>query len=698
MMTGLLLALAVTIVPRGDADMTAELMGAVDKVRAAGGGEIRLEDGDYHFRSPQAMRFYVSNHDNPMPRNVFLPITNVTDLTIVCDGRAEFIFHGEGIGVGFMDTRNVKMRGVGVDWDRPYFNEVDVEEVGKDGRIVISADPRQFPLELDENGRLISVGEGWKKDPRILEFWDGEKLSRIGGTGFDGKAEALGGNRFRIRRVIPQAGFIRPLRKGDYATMRSPWRPSPAVHLYRAHDTLIEDCVIRASAGMGLIAQRCENVTVRGTGKPLDKRAGAFARPCTGRRLSLQADATHFSNCKGLVTVENCLFEGMNDDAINVHSTCLRIERVDSPTRILCGYKHNQSVGFEVFLPGENVRAIKARTMEPVEKFVKVVSAEMVAPDRVLLTLDASLPGGCTVGDAVENADWQPAVVFRGNHVRNSSPRATLFTTPGKIVCEDNIFEHISAQAIHMSADTWFWYESGGCRDVLIRNNVFRNVCILRGKGVVQIDPNVQDLPAQKARYHRNVVIEGNLFEQDKGPLLFARSVSNLVWRANKVVGKADGFDVKFCDDIKGVQAAPVAAIDLSDAAVRRRMPALKRPTFLGSHYPIVDITVKGEPLRKLILKYPLVAGYVHGHVHTASSHWTGDKKRFVRTLCLPSASMDTDLGYVVFRTSPGEATAKLVMYDFLFPILGRKEPRPEGWDEIVRDKNGRTCTFVLPG
>jgi hypothetical protein len=52
---------------------------------------------------------------------VFLPVTNVTDLAIVCDGRAEFIFHGEGIGVGLMDTRNVKMRGIGVDWERPYF-------------------------------------------------------------------------------------------------------------------------------------------------------------------------------------------------------------------------------------------------------------------------------------------------------------------------------------------------------------------------------------------------------------------------------------------------------------------------------------------------------------------------------------------------------------------------------------------------
>ena len=129
-----------------------------------------------------------------------------------------------------------------------------------------------------------------------------------------------------------------------------------------------------------------------------------------------------------------------------------------------------------------------------------------------------------------------------------------------------------------------------------------------------------------------------------------------------------------------------------------KELASLKRPTFLGSHYPIGDIAVKGTPLSKLMLQYPMLAGYIHGHVHTASSHWIGDKKRFMRTLCLPSASMDTDLGYVLFRTAPKTAAAKLVMYDFLFPIIGRNDPRPQGWDEIVRDKNGRICTFALPG
>ena len=52
-------------------------------------------------------------------------------------------------------------------------------------------------------------------------------------------------------------------------------------------------------------------------------------------------------------TATNCLFEGMMDDAMNVHSTCLMITNVLSQNSIRCRYMHHQAVGFEVFRPGE---------------------------------------------------------------------------------------------------------------------------------------------------------------------------------------------------------------------------------------------------------------------------------------------------------------------------------------------------------
>ena len=510
--------------PRGDEDRTAEVLATVGN-----GATLRFAKGEYHFRSPAKLSYYISNHDNPQPHSVFLPVTNVTDFTMHGDG-AVFVFHGSGIGMTVMDTRRVTLRGIAFEWARPPFTEAKVVKID-DGGIEVRSDPVRFPLAI-ENGKLIAVGEGWRNKVPILQAFAGDTLDPLRGIKGMGKATAFGDGTIRIEMGKPQS---HNLRVGDIALMRSPYRPSPGVSLCRAHDTLVEDCSWHGGDGMGLVAQRCENVTVRGSGKASDRTAGAFAREGSGCKTALQADATHFSNCKGLVLVENCFFQGTVDDAINVHSTALRIEDVPKPDTLLCRYMHKQSTGFEVFLPGERLRFIKAATLEPGFETV-VKDARITDPRHVTITLDDPVPQMYAPGDAVENADWQPSVVFRNNIVRKIIARAVLLTTPGKTVIEGNVFDRVSAQVIQLEGDASGWYESGACRDVTIRDNVFRNCAFMRGEGIIQIKPNMKDIKSQKERYHRNIVIERNRFETPRIPLLRACSVSNLVWRGNEVI------------------------------------------------------------------------------------------------------------------------------------------------------------------
>ena len=92
--------------PRGDEDRTAEVLAAVKS-----GATLRFAKGEYHFRSPTKLYYYISNHDNPQPHSVFLPILNVSDMTIRGDG-AVFVFHGSGVGLTLMDTRRVTLKGI----------------------------------------------------------------------------------------------------------------------------------------------------------------------------------------------------------------------------------------------------------------------------------------------------------------------------------------------------------------------------------------------------------------------------------------------------------------------------------------------------------------------------------------------------------------------------------------------------------
>lgn len=493
-------AAEIRLAPKGETDMTAEFAAAVAKVRADGGGTISLEPGDYRFSSPVKSDIWVSNHDNPRPRRIFVPVCGVSNLTVRCtQGAARFVCDGEGIAFMLMDTKDVRIENIVFDYLRPFFSIWTL----KGGKLTQC--DRTYTYELD--GRTIyATGTGWRERQVMCEMFDAKTKAYIGTTRWDGSIDMDFG--------MPD---------GTIAMTRSPYRPNPCVLLYRAESTVFTGCGAFASAGMGFIAQRSVDVRIDGW------------RTRGGRPLALQADATHFSNCKGDVIVENCVFEGMVDDAINVHSTSLRIVDRKGADTIICKYMHVQSVGFETFRSGETLRFIKGATFEPGME-MKVVSSTMTAHDTVELKLAGDVPGEYGVGDAVENADWQPNVCFRKNVVRNSSPRATLFTTPGRIVCTDNLFENVAGQPIYLAGDAWDWYESGACRDVLVKNNVFRRCGFKSGRGMIQIEPAVHDLKAQKERYHRNILVENNVFEDFTLPLVWARSAENVVLRGNKII------------------------------------------------------------------------------------------------------------------------------------------------------------------
>jgi hypothetical protein len=92
--------------PRGEDDRTAEVLAAVKNDQM-----LRFENGEYHFRSPSKLKYFISNHDNPQPHKVFLPLTNVTNLTFAGND-VRFVFHGEGIGMTVMDARRVTVKGI----------------------------------------------------------------------------------------------------------------------------------------------------------------------------------------------------------------------------------------------------------------------------------------------------------------------------------------------------------------------------------------------------------------------------------------------------------------------------------------------------------------------------------------------------------------------------------------------------------
>lgn len=520
------------LAPDGTNDMTRAFMAAVGELRAAGGGSLHLAPGAYHFRSPVKRPWYISNHDNELPRDVFLPIEGVTNVVIESE-RADFVFHGCGVALGIVGSENVRMKGVSVDYARPHDSEWRF--IGfEDGSPVLETDPARFPFST-EGGRLRTSGECMHSDEMLAVIFGGDDHELVCTDWVTGECERLSDRRVKLLTRIDRWRYtVRPEDADTVFVMRTRHRPSPAVFVSRTEKLTLEDVIVRASPGMGIICQLSGDIAIRGSGRAEDRTAGAFAREGSGRLTPLQADATHFSNCRGKVTVENCLFERMSDDAINVHSTCLKIDRLEPPNRLVAKFVHRQALGFELFAPGETVRFIRARTMETGSEAV-VRKARLVDPATYELEFEGPLPEGYAAGDTIENADWQPEVRFANNVVNRNISRATLFTTPRRVVCESNRFTRVAGSAVKISGDSMNWYETGGSRDVVIRGNRFENCCVSRCQGVIAVDPEIADPDGQRSRYHRNLLIEDNVFDTHDVPLVWAKSVSDVVIRNNLV-------------------------------------------------------------------------------------------------------------------------------------------------------------------
>lgn len=144
---------------------------------------------------------------------------------------------------------------------------------------------------------------------------------------------------------------------GTVIAMRSYYRPAPAIFVHKGKKISFENVQVHYAEGMGLLAQLTENISLDGFDVSLRGKEDP-------RYFTTQADATHFSGCKGAIISVNGLYERMMDDAINIHGTYLKmIKRIDERT-VLAKYMHSQAYGFDWGYASDSVQFVKSKTMD----------------------------------------------------------------------------------------------------------------------------------------------------------------------------------------------------------------------------------------------------------------------------------------------------------------------------------------------
>ena len=494
-----------------------------------GNVEIRFAPGRYDFYPEQAVTEFLSmsNNDSGDRRVAFL-LKDMKDVSVRGDS-SEFLFHGAIVPFAVKNSRNVSLGGFSIDYDFPWTFEGEV--IANDQRsmtfIVRVFPDNKYRIEGDS---LLFGGYDWEYPTAENIVFDPETRRPLYNTAIYEHRHWNG--RMKARELSPGivefSGFdaVRVPPIGSIWDDKGPMdmnRSYPGFAILQSRDVAVEDVHVYRAGAMALIAEFSEDIRV--------SRMSTAARPGSERMITISADATHFVDCSGTVTLEDCTFESMLDDATNIHGVYMKVDSLLSPGVVMASFGHFQQVGNHFADEGDMLRFVDRKTMHPVASGRLI---ELKRPDRnrYELVTDADLSlAGDVAALAVENISRGCDVVIRNCKVRYNRARSLLLSTSGDILVENCDFSSMMA-GIRICGDANWWYESGNTRNVTIRNNSFTDGGLGGGQpqAILQIDPVIpKESRSCDFFFHDSIVFSGNTVRTFDSQVIYGLSTENLV-------------------------------------------------------------------------------------------------------------------------------------------------------------------------
>ncbi len=502
------------------------------------GDTLMLDGGEYHFYPDGALvkEYYISNNDCGI-KPIAFPILNKKGI-VIDGGGAELIFHG-GILPFVMDgSEDITVKNLSVDYASPFYAQAKIVEASDEG-ILLEFDGKDFSCRINEGKYCFySKQDGWKyevDDSLVLEF-DGcgypsafspAYFAYIGDCRDHGFLEGMyryltpeerGENRIFLRGNVGELHTA-----GNYLVMTYSHRDFPGFFITDSKRISIENVNLYHTAAMGVIAQTSENITLEGV--------IAEPREGSGRVLSTNADATHFVNCRGKITIRNSKLVQTMDDSCNIHGiyNLYREKREDGYMSL--GFGHFQQKGVLIYKKGDTVCIIDSETNE-IKAKGRVLDAYLSSPDEVRLKLDCDVP---TPGAhyVTENVTAVPEVHIYDTVSGYNRPRGFLISSPARVLIERCKFSNMQS-GIQLSGEMCDWYESGAVRDVTIRDCDFYNSAYACGPAIL-CKPRLR---CTNTVFNGRVVIENNKFTQAQKRICDLTSCDEFVFRGNSF--KAD--------------------------------------------------------------------------------------------------------------------------------------------------------------
>jgi parallel beta-helix repeat protein len=272
---------------------------------------------------------------------------------------------------------------------------------------------------------------------------------------------------------------------------------------------------------------------------------GAQVKLKPGRLHSANADCVHVNGGKFGPWIENSLFEGYSDDAVNMKSTKRFILEQTSSTELIVKFSVVKDDVINIFNPREG-------------KFIgqyKVLENKFLGQNKMKITLDKPIEEQLQIGETKKSdliyldTRSNESFVIRNNTFKNARRYGILLQNSYGLI-ERNIFENLSQSAITLENGV-DWGEGFIANNIVINNNIFNNcgydATFLKEDSAATIKMSVTKLknPNAKTKWSgvatadwqgiNNITITNNTFSYNK-KALHIECTKNTVIKSNRFI------------------------------------------------------------------------------------------------------------------------------------------------------------------
>jgi len=503
-------------------DVTKELEALTASLKGDEEKTLVFEKGDYFIESSklQSRMLYITNtagdkeyekSETPHKSRCPLYFEGVKN-TKIDFGGAKFILNGGATNISLVNCENVTLENGAVTAVKPDLHRLDV----------ISKTAFSVDFKIDENSDYYvkdkalyfkGVDYEYNAVKKYRNAWHPAHI-KAGNEGTVKRTSGFFKGALGVKEV--KKGVIRInylntslFSKGDVFYLFENRRQYVGIFIDNSKNITLHKMTENFNYSLAVVAQCCENLTITECDFSPEKGSGCH--------IASLADFIQICMCSGNVLVENNNFEGACDDCLNAHGIHFRIKK-KTGNKLIVAFSHPQTHGFNPLFKGDKIVYTKPLSLME-QGSAEIVSSRLINEHNIELEVtDAS---SAQVGYVVEDLTRIPNVTFRYNRVNRIITRAILLTMRGKAVVENNHFMSNSMSGILLSDDALSWYESGPCRDVLIKDNIF-DYC-----GGVPILISPENL-VHEGYIHKNVRITGNKFNNYKGIVMKIKSSEDI--------------------------------------------------------------------------------------------------------------------------------------------------------------------------